>query len=61
MVNKYGVLVGGGSLAVLLISAILATYITRGLILVVVPLFVVWFVGMEVIQYVLDKKYSRKE
>jgi hypothetical protein len=61
MVNKYGILVGGGSLAVLLISAILATYITRGLILVVVPLFVVWFVGMEVIQYVLDKKYSRKE
>jgi hypothetical protein len=61
MVNKYGVLVGGGSLAVLLISAILATYITRGLILVLVPLFVVWFVGMEIIQYVLDKKYSRKE
>ena len=35
-INKYGVLVGGGSLAILLISLILAVYITRGLILILV-------------------------
>lgn len=55
-INKYGVLVGGGSLAVLLISLILTVYITRGLILILVPIFIVWFIGMEVITYYLDNK-----
>lgn len=55
-INKYGVLVGGGSLAILLISLILAVYITRGLILILVPIFIVWFIGMEVITYYVDNR-----
>lgn len=61
MVDKYGILVGGGSLAVLVVSTILAIYVTRGLILILVPITVFWFIGYEVIQYVLDKKYDRKD
>jgi hypothetical protein len=61
MVDKYGILVGGGSLAVLVVSTILAIYVTRGLILILVPITVFWFIGYEVIQYVLDKKYGRKD
>lgn len=55
-INKYGILVGGGSLAILLISLILAVYITRGLILILVPIFIVWFIGMEVITYYVDNR-----
>lgn len=55
-INKYGVLVGGGSLAILLISLILAVYITRGLILILVPAAVVWFVAMELMTYYIDNR-----
>lgn len=59
-INKYGVLVGGGSLAILLVSLILTVYITRGLILILVPIFIFWFIGMEVITYYVDKKHTRR-
>ncbi len=50
-INKYGVLIGGGSLAVILISAVLLVYITRGAVLILVPIGVVFFILFELIEY----------
>lgn len=50
-INKYGVLVGGGSLAVILVGSLLLVYITRGAVLILVPIGVVFFILFELIEY----------
>ena len=59
-INKYGVLVGGGSLAILLITVVLLTYITRGLILILVPVIIFWFVVIELVTYIENKKHPKR-
>jgi hypothetical protein len=60
-INKYGVFVGGGSLATVLVSFVLMAYVTRGIVLIFIPLVIFWFVAMELSKYYLDKKHNRKD
>lgn len=53
-INKYGVLVGGGSLAIVLVSAVLLVYATRGVILVLVPAAVMFFIVLELLDYFIE-------
>lgn len=58
-VNKYGILMGGGSLVVLVMSFVGLAVATKGLILILIPLAIFWFVVMEFIQYFFEGNNNR--
>lgn len=55
-INKYGVLVGGGSLAILIVSLVLLIYATRGIILLLLPVAITFFVILELLDYFIEGK-----
>jgi hypothetical protein len=58
-VNKYGLMLGGGSLLIVALSFIGLAVVTKGIILILIPLAVFWFVVVEFIGYSVDKDYDR--
>lgn len=58
-VNKYGLMLGGGSLLIVALSFIGLAVVTKGIILILIPLAVSWFVVVEFIGYSVDKDYDR--
>ena len=58
-VNKYGLILGGGSLLIVALSFIGLAVVTKGIILILIPLAVFWFVVVEFIGYSVDKDYDR--
>lgn len=58
-VNKYGILMGGGALLIVALSFVGLAVVTKGLILILIPLVIFWFVVMEFIQYFFSSDYNR--
>lgn len=50
-VNKHGILVGGGSLVIVFLFVVGLAVMTRGMILVIVPILLAYFVGLNLLDY----------
>ena len=50
-VDRHGVLLGVGSLLIVALSFVGLAVVTKGMILVLIPLGIFWYVVMEIIQY----------